>query len=185
MGKLTLSINISLDGFADHTVAVHADDEMHDFFTGLLDNTGTAIFGRVTFELMQDYWPRAHDNPSATPSELAFADKYNAMPKVVFSGTLERTEWNNSRIEHGDLVDTVVRMKEQPGKDISIGGISVARQFMQRNLIDEYWFVVHPVIVGRGKPMFDGVKSQLNLEPIDTTVFRSGVTVLHYSRRED
>ena len=184
MSKLILSINISLDGFADHTVAVHADDELHDFFTDLLDNTRIAVFGRVTFELMQDYWPQAHNDSKATSSELAFADKYNAIPKVVFTRTLQSTEWNNSRIERGDMIDTVVRMKEQPGKDISLGGIRVAQQFMQRDLIDEYWFVVHPVIVGHGKRMFEGLKRQMNLRPIDTRVFRSGVSVLHYSRQE-
>jgi len=185
MSKLTLSINISLDGFADHTVAVHADDELHDFFTNLLENTGIAVFGRVTFELMQDYWPQAHNDPTATSSELAFAEKYNSIPKVVFTRTLQSTKWSNSRIERGDMIAEVVRMKDQPGRDISLGGISVARQFMQRNLIDEYWFVIHPVIVGRGKRMFEGLESQLRLRPVDTTVFRSGVSVLHYSRQEE
>lgn len=183
MSKLILSINISLDGFADHTVALHADDEMHDFFTDLLGNTAVAVFGRVTFQLMQDYWPRAHDDPTATSSTLAFADRYNAIPKVVFSRTLQSTEWNNSRIERGNMIEEVVRMKQQPGKDISIGGISVAQQFMLRNLIDEYWFVVHPVIVGSGKRMFEGVTNQMRLRAIDTVVFRSGVSALHYSNQ--
>lgn len=184
MGKIILSINMSLDGYADHTVAVHADDEMHDFFSNLLDNTAIAVFGRGTFELMQDYWPHAHDDPTATSSTLAFADKYNAIPKVVFSRTLQSTEWNNSTIERGDLIEKVTRMKEQEGKDISLGGISVAQQLMQRNLIDEYWFVVHPVIVGHGRRMFEDIKSQMELRPVDTKVLHSGVSVLHYQRRE-
>ena len=154
MGRIILSINMSLDGFADHTVAVHADDEMHDFFTDLLDNIAIAVLGRVTFELMQDYWPHAHDDPSATASTLAFADKYNAIRKIVFSRTLQKVEWSNSSIERGDL-------------------------------IDEYWLVVHPVIVGGGKRLFEGIKRRMELRPVDTTILKSGVTVLHYLRPTD
>lgn len=185
MSKLVLSINISVDGFADHTVALHADDEMHDFFTNLLENTGIAIFGRVTFELMQEYWPHAHDDPAATASTLAFADRYNAIPKVVFSRTLKNVSWNNARIERGNLIDEVIRLKKEPGKAISIGGIQLARHCMQQNLIDEYWFVVHPVVVGHGKRMFDGVTRGIALKPLDTTVFHSGVSVLHYAREDE
>ncbi len=98
MGKVMLSINLSLDGFADHTVAVAADDELHDFFSGLLDLTEVAIFGRVTYELMESYWPRAHEDPSATKGMLDFATKFNAIPKVVFSKTLKSVMWNNTRL---------------------------------------------------------------------------------------
>lgn len=185
MSKIILSINMSLDGFADHTVAVHADDEMHDFFTNLLDDTSVVVFGRITFELMQDYWPHAHDDPSGTPSTLAFADKYNAISKVVFSRTLQSAEWNNSRIERGDLIDQVVRMREEQGGIISLAGISVAQQFMQRNLVDEYWLVVHPVLVGHGKRLFEGIKDRLELRPVDTRTLRSGISVLHYLRKEE
>src|SRR5208283_3147712 len=92
MRKLTLSINMSLDGFADHTVAVAADDELHDFFSGLLDNTDLVLLGRVTYQLMESYWPNAHQDLRATKSELAFADKYNAVRKVVFSRTLHKAD---------------------------------------------------------------------------------------------
>jgi dihydrofolate reductase len=99
MGRLILSINMSLDGFADHTLfAATADDELHDFFSGLLDVTDIALFGRVTYQLMEEYWPRAHEDPRATRSTLDFADKLNAIPKVVFSRTLQKAEWNNARL---------------------------------------------------------------------------------------
>ena len=127
MRKLVLAINTSLDGFADHTVAVAADNEMHDFFSGLLDDTDIALLGRVTYQLMESYWPNAHQDTRATKSELAFADKYNAVPKIVFSRTLEKADWNNTSIFRGDMVHEVIRLKQQHGKNISLGGISISR----------------------------------------------------------
>ena len=180
MGKVMLSINLSLDGFADHTVAVAADDELHDFFSGLLDLTEVAIFGRVTYELMESYWPRAHEDPSATKGMLDFATKFNAIPKVVFSKTLKSVMWNNTRLVRENLVEQVVGMKHQPGKHISLGGISLSQELMRRRLIDEYWLVVHPVVVGRGRRLFDGLDEIINLRLVDTRFFRSGAVVLHY-----
>ena len=183
MGKIILAINLSLDGFADHTVAVAADDEMHDFFAGLLDETAVAVFGRVTYQLMQAYWPRAAEDPRATPSELKFADKFNAIPKVVFSRTLNAVEWNNTRQISENLVEEVTALRERMSKCISLGGISVSQQFVRLGLVDEYWLVVHPVLVGSGKPLFpqDGPKMELHL--VDIRKLHSGVAILHYAAK--
>jgi dihydrofolate reductase len=178
--KLILSINMSLDGFADHTVAVAADDELHEFFSGLLDDTDIALLGRVTYQLMESYWPHAHQDPKATKGELEFADKFNAVSKIVFSRTLQKADWNNTRLVRDNMVDEVIHLKQQPGKSISLGGISTGQEFMRLGLIDEYWLAVQPVVVGKGKRLFDHQNERMNLMLVDTKVFRSGVVVLHY-----
>ena len=181
MGRLILSINLSLDGFADHTAfAATADDELHDFFSGLLDVTDIVLFGRATYQLMADYWPRAHEDPHATRSTLDFADRYNAIPKVVFSRTLQKVEWNNTRLATTDMVDEVASLRLRSGRNISLGGINISQQFMRLGMIDEYWLVVHPIVVGKGRRLFDGLSEKIDLKLVDTKVFKSGVIVLHY-----
>lgn len=179
MRNLFLAINVSLDGFADHTVAI-ADDELHEFYSGLLDNTDIALFGRVTYQLMESYWPHAHRDSEATKSILDFADKFNAIPKIVFSRTLQKAGWNNTRLVRDNMVEEVTKLKQQPGKNILIGGLSICQEFMRHGLIDEYRIVVHPVIVGKGKRLFDGLNDRIALKLVDTKTFRSGVVVLHY-----
>jgi dihydrofolate reductase len=149
MGKLVFEINVSLDGFADHTVAVGADDELHVFFSDLLDETEVALFGRATYQLMESYWPHAHDDPKATKGELEFADKFNAVPKVVFSRTLQEANWNNTRLVKENMIEEVVNLKGQTTKNISLGGISISQEFIRLGMVDEYWIVLHPVLVGR------------------------------------
>ncbi len=179
MRKLVFSMNVSLDGFADHTVA-RADDELHDFATDQLDNLDLSLFGRVTYQLMESYWPNAPQDPETTKSVIEFARKFNAMPKVVFSQTLKKVEWNNTRLVRGDASEEVVRLKRQPGKDMEIGGISICQDFMRRGLIDECWLLVQPVVVGKGRRLFDGLTDRIDLSLVDTKTFKSGVVVLHY-----
>jgi dihydrofolate reductase len=172
MRRLVMHMNVSIDGCADHTVAL-ADDELHVFAADLLDNVDISLFGRVTYQLMESYW-------QATRSVIEFADKFNAMPKIVFSRTLEKAEWNNTRLVRDDAVKEVIRLKQQPGKSLSIGGISISREFMRRGLIDEYWLLVHPVIWGKGRRLFDGLDKRIEVKLVDTRTFKSGVIVLHY-----
>ena len=179
MRKLFFSINVSLDGFADHTVAI-ADDELHEFFTNQFNILDTILFGRVTYQLFESYWPNAPKDPQATRSMIAFAHKLNAMPKVVFSRTLQKVDWNNARLSNGDMVEEVLKLKQGNGKSLSIGGISAIQTFMKLKMVDEFWLLVHPVIVGRGRRLFDGVDEKLDLKLVDTKTFRSGVVVLHY-----
>jgi len=179
MRKLILAINVSLDGFADHAVFA-ADDELHDFFSELLDVTDIALFGRVTYQLMENYWPHAHEDPKATRGMLRFAEKFNAVPKIVFSRTLRKADWSNSRLVAENMVDEVINLKKQPGKNISLGGISTSQEFMRLGLVDEYWLAVHPVIIGQGRRLFEGVHERVNLKLMDIKTFRSGVVALHY-----
>ena len=180
MRKLIFPINVSLDGFADHTVAI-ADDELHDFFINYELNAVDAIlFGRMTYQLLQSYWPTAPKDPRATKSMIEFAHKINAIPKIVFSNTLSDVNWNNTKLVKANAVEEVLKMKQGTGKNLSIGGISLAQTFMKQSLIDEYWILVHPVIVGTGRRLFDGVNNKPDLKLMETKTFHSGVVVLHY-----
>lgn len=177
--KVVLSINVSLDGCADHRVAI-VDDELHDFYTNLLDSVDTLLFGRVTYQLMESYWPHASEDPIATPSMIRFAHKYNAKPKIVFSKTLEKAEWNNTRLVRNDLVEEVIKLKHESGGALSVGGISISQELMRHGLIDEYWLVVQPLVWGKGRRLFDNLTEKIKLKLIDTKKFKSGVVVLHY-----
>ena len=180
MRKLVYECNVSLDGFADHTAAGVVDDELHYFFSGLLDDTDIELFGRVTYQLMESYWPFAHEDPKANRGMLEFADKFNAIPKIVFSNSLQKADWNNTKLIKGDAVEEVKKLKQQPGKNISIGGIHLASTLMNAGLIDEFWILIHPVIVGKGRRLFEEIKERQNLKLVETKKLNSGVVALHY-----
>ncbi len=180
MRKLVYEINVSLDGFADHTAGSVVDDELLDFFSRLLDETDIEIFGRVTYQLMESYWPNIHQEPNATRGELEFANRFNSISKIVFSKSLQKAEWNNTKLIKDDAIEEVRKLKQQPGKNISIGGIYLASTLMNAKLIDEYWILVHPVIVGKGRRLFEEIKERQNLKLVETKKFNSGVVVLHY-----
>ncbi len=190
MRKLVFAINVSLDGFADHTVAM-ADDELHDFFTSWMDTIDAVLFGRATYQLFQSFWPHAPEDTQSTESMIAFAHKINTVPKIVFSNTLRDVDWNNTRLVKKDMVGEVTRLKQEDGGNLSVGGISLIQTFMNLKMVDEYWLLVQPVIWGQGKRLFAGVSDRFDYMLADSKTFRSGVVVLHYSmnqnraRRED
>ncbi|MBK9096522.1 MAG: dihydrofolate reductase [bacterium] len=179
MRKLVFAINITIDGFADHTAGI-ADDELHDFFTNFLDTIDVSLMGRKTYQLMESYWPNAHQDPNATKSTIDFADKFNAMKKIVFSSTLTEVKWKNSRLASESLLKVVSDLKNQNGKNISAGSLSIANQLFNANLIDEFWFLIHPVVLGKGKKLFDGLDIKNQLQLIDIKKFDSGVVALQY-----
>jgi dihydrofolate reductase len=180
MRKLIFTMNISLDGVADHRVAM-ADDELHEFSTRLMDTVDMILFGRVSYQLFESYWPFAHEDPHATRSDIEFADKINAIPKIVFSRTLQEASWNNTRLVKGDMLEEVLRLKQGTGASLSIAGISLIQTFMKLKLIDEYWLLVQPVIWGKGMRLFEDIDDRIDLKLVDTQKFKSGVVVLHYS----
>ena len=180
MGKLVFAINVSLDGFADHTATVGPDDELHGFFSDLLDETDVALFGRVTYQLMESYWPHAHKDPKATKGMLEFADKFNAVPKVVFFRTLKEANWNNTRLVRENMIEEVVKLKGQTARNILLDGISISQEFIRLGMVDEYWIVLHPVIVCKGRRLFDGLNTRANFKLLDSRTFRLGVVALHY-----
>ena len=183
MRKLIFQVNISLDGFADHTVAV-ADDELHDFSTDLLNNIDAILFGRVTYQLFESYWPLAPNDPEATQSIVEFANKINEIPKIVFSNTLQDVGWNNTKLVKGNMAEEVLKLKQGAGKDLSVGGLNLARSLTNLSLIDDYWILIHPIIVGKGRRLFDGINESLDLKLVDSQKFHSGVIALHYQQNK-
>jgi len=181
MRKLIFAINVTVDGYADHTAGI-VDDELHGYFTGLLLNTDIEIFGRNTYNLMYPYWHDVAMNQSETKVTNEFARTFDAIPKIVFSTTLKSVEWNNTTLLHSNLQEEIVKLKQQPGKSISIGSISIASQLTQLGLIDEYYFVVHPIIAGKGKRLFERLENSRQLQLIDTQKLNSGVVALHYKK---
>jgi dihydrofolate reductase len=181
MGKLFYAINITIDGFADHTAAI-ADSELHDFFTNYLNNIDVILFGRKTYEMMAGYWPHARENQESTRSEIEFADRYNNIEKIVFSRTLQSVSWNNTTLNKNNLIDEVKKFKEHKGKCISAGSLSIASQLLKENLIDEFWFLIHPIILGKGVKLFEGLESKKGLRLVDTKSLRSGAVALHYEK---
>ena len=163
MRKVIFSINVTIDGFADHT-AVIADSELHEFYAGLLDNADVILFGRKTYELMVSFWPNAREDPRSTKSMIKFADKFNSISKVVFSKTLNDVIWNNTRLAKNDLINEFLNMKKQEGTNISIGSLSIASQLMKLGLIDEYWFLVQPIVLGNGKQLFESLNERIDLK---------------------
>jgi dihydrofolate reductase len=181
MRKVIFGINITINGFADHTVGI-VDAELHDIFSDLLDDADVILFGRKTYQLMESYWPNAWNDSGSTESEKRFADKINQIKKIVFSNTLKKVDWQNSVLSEKDPVSTVLEMKRQEGKPISIGSINIAKQLINENLIDEFWFAVHPVISEKGPRLFDGIDFNTVLKFVDSKKLSSGVVVLHYHK---
>ncbi len=181
MRKIIFSVNKTLDGFADHE-AVIADDELHDFYADLLIEIDLVIFGRKTYQLLESFWPTAAQDPNCTKGMINFANKINSVSKMVFSKTLNDVNWHNTTINRGTLEEEVLKLKNQPGKNISIGGLSVASVLAEAGLIDEYYLVTQPIILGKGKKLFPSLADRIDLELVETKIFKSGVVVLHYSK---
>jgi len=185
MRKVILSNMVTLDGFFEgpnkeldwHIV----DEEFNQYANDLLSNVDALLFGRVTYQLMADYWPAAATNPSTSKSDLEIADKMNNLPKIVFSKTLQEVEWNNSRLVKENIAEEISKMKQESGKDIVIfGSGSIVTTLMQLGLIDEYRIIVNPVVLGSGKPLFKGINDKRNLKLLKTKVLGSGIVILYY-----
>lgn len=183
MRKVVFGINITADGFCGHTGMI-ADEELHDFFTGLLRNAGVLLYGRTTYQLMVPYWPDVARSQSESKATNEFARVFDSLDMVVFSTTLKHVEGKNRRLARTNPAEEVIALKQQSGKDICVGSLSIASQLSERGLIDEYHFVVHPVIAGKGPRLFDTVKMQdrLLLDFIGSQTFQSGVVALHYRK---
>ena len=180
MRKVVFGINITLDGGCDHTNMI-ADDELHEYFTGLLRNADIEIFGRNTYHLMYPYWHDVAMNQSETEVTNEFARTFDSIPKIVFSTTLKSVGWNNTTLLRSNLQEEIVKLKQQPGKNISIGGLNIASQLAQSGLIDEYRFLIQPIIAGKGPRLFESVKN-FTLNLVESKTFGSGVVALHYRK---
>ncbi|MFN3949501.1 dihydrofolate reductase family protein [Microbacterium sp.] len=177
---LRYAINVTLDGCCSHEAGLSPDAESMAFWTDELRRSDTLLYGRVTYELMEGAWrrPESGEWPDwMDASEVAFAEVMDPMRKVVASATLDAVDWN-AEVVRGDVVEAVRRLKEHPRRGISLGGVKLPATLAALGLIDEYTFVVHPVIAGRGPRLLDGV--DLKLELIEQRAFRSGAIVQRY-----
>lgn len=180
------SMQVSLDGYMEGPNQeldwAEPDEELHSFFNDQERGAGAYLYGRRLYELMSSYWPTAADDPAAPAQVVDFARIWNAMPKVVFSKTLERVEWN-SRLVRGDAAEEVARLKEQPGEELHVGGASLAGSLLRARLVDEIRVFVYPTVLGAGTPMLPPLEQRLGLELLDTRRFASGVVYLAYGVR--
>lgn len=181
MRPLRYSINITLDGCCDHR-AVTADAESHAFWAANLEHADALLLGRVTYQMMEEAWrmPEAGTWPDwMGPSEIAFARIMDGAKKYVVSATLDHVDWN-SELVPGDLERAVRQLKQQPGRGLFVGGVTLPLALADLGLIDEYEFVVHPVVAGHGPTLFAGLREPLDLELIGRQELRSGAVVLRY-----
>lgn len=183
MRKVVFAINITADGYCSHLDMI-ANEEMHAYHTGLLRNASLLLFGRITYQLMVPYWPDVARQQSESPAENEFARVFDSLDRVVFSTTLKDVGGDKARIVGANIAEEVLALKQQPGRDISVGGLSIASQLSERGLIDEYHFVVHPVVAGKGPRLFDTLKLQqsLPLDFVGSRVLQGGVVALHYTK---
>ncbi len=177
---------MSVDGYMEgpnREIDWHmVDDELHRHMNGWLAGAGGFLEGRVTYELMAEFWPTADQDRAATPTVVEFARIWRDMPKVVYSRTLERADWNATVV--ADVVPAeVLTLKAQPGGDLVLGGADLASEFARHDLIDEYRLYVHPMLIGRGTSMLRPSDAKVPLRLVETHTFGNGVTMLRYERR--
>jgi dihydrofolate reductase len=183
MRNLIFAINTTLDGCCDHT-KFYPNEDTFAYFTQLTRDADTFLYGRKTYQLMVPYWPDMANDPSEEGNpDYEFAQAFDAVDKIiVFSQSLDSSEGEKTRIVRTDLQDEVLKLKQEPGKNIFTGGVTLASQLAELGLIDEYHIVVHPIIVGEGRRLFEGINLQekLQLKLVESTVFKSGTVALRY-----
>lgn len=189
MRKVVLFMHISLDGFAAGPNGeldwISYDEELEKYAEEIVSTVGAALYGRVTYHMME-YWRTVPSNPSATKHELEHAQWIENIPKIVFSKSLDKVEWNNTRLIKDNIAEEISKLKQQPGKDLVIfGSPGLTQTFMQLDLIDAYQLTVNPVILGSGIPLFNNKKDKIKLKLLESRTLSSGVLGLHYETIRD
>jgi dihydrofolate reductase len=184
MRNLIFAINITLDGCCDHTKVI-ADEELLEYHTHLFRDVDLQVFGRKTYQLMVPYWPDVEQNPSETKASREFAKTFVSINKIVFSQSLESAEDKNTKIVRTNLQDEIVKLKHEQGKNILVGGVSIPSQLIELGLVDEYRFVVQPIVAGEGRRLLEGVSlpERLQLKLVESKTFRSGCVALRYLKQ--
>ncbi len=188
MRNVIFAINITLDGCCDHT-KFNADEETLEYFTHLTREADTFLYGRKTYQLMVPYWPDVAKNPSGqTKADIEFAQAFDAINKIiVFSRSLDSpgTEDGKTRIVRTNLRDEILKLKQEQGKNILTGGVTIPLQLVELGLIDEYRFVVHPIVLGEGRRLFEGVSlpQKLPLKLVESQTLKSGCVALRYLKQ--
>jgi dihydrofolate reductase len=185
MRNVIFAINLTLDGCCDHTKFNPGEDTLEHYTHLLRDDAGLLVYGRKCYQLMVPYWPDIAKSQSETKADIEFAQAFDSLKKIVFSRSLASVEDKNTRIVRSNLRDEILKLKQEPGKDILVGGVDVPSQLMELGLIDEYRFVVTPIIAGEGRRLFEGVhlpeKRQLRL--VESKTFKSGCVALRYLKQ--
>jgi dihydrofolate reductase len=184
MRNVIYAINITLDGCCDHTKQF-VDEEQLGYFTRLVREVDLQVFGRKTYQLMVPYWPDVLKGQSETKADTEFARAFVSVDKVVFSRSLDSAEDGNTRIVRGNLRDEILKLKQEKGKDILVGGVDVPSQLIELGLVDEYRFVVGPIVAGEGRRLLEGVNlpERLQLKLVESKIFKSGCVVLRYLKQ--
>ena len=184
MRNVIFAINVTLDGCVDHTKQL-ADDETHEYFTHLMREVDLLVFGRITYQLMVPYWPDIAKSQSETKADHEFARAFDSTNKLVFSRSLNSAEDRNTRIARTNLHDEILKLKQEQGKNILVGGVSVPSQLIELGLVDEYRFVVGPIIAGEGRRLLEGVslRERLQLKLVESKIFKSGCVALRYLKQ--
>lgn len=180
-------MHASLDGFVAGPNGemnwIKVDDEIFDFVATMTDKADTALYGRVTYEMMQDYWPNAGTQPNASKHEREHSAWYNKVPKVVLSRTLSERDLVNTTVVADQLEDNINNIKKQEGKNILIfGSPSASNSLLNRGLVDEFWIFLNPILIGQGIPLFKDITESVKLNLIETKTFDIGVIALHYKK---
>jgi dihydrofolate reductase len=183
MRKVVYAINLTLDGCFDH--AHGPDEEVMQYYIDLVRDAGLFVYGRKSYEMMVPYWPDVAKSDSETKVDKDFAEAFVSKKKIVFSRSLASAEGDNTRIVRTNLRDEVLKLKQEPGKNILVGGVDIPSQIIALGLVDEFRFVVMPVLAGKGKRLFEGVSlEKLQLKLVESRVFRSsGSVLLHYLKQ--
>lgn len=183
MSRLTFSINVTLDGCCDHREGI-ADDELHDHFTQLISTAGALLYGRKTYELMEQYWPAVARDENAARAHREWALRLDEIPKYVVSASRRDFPWKNSFHVQGDLKEAVTRLKESTPKGVLVGSTMLGAALERLGLIDEYQLVIHPVLAGHGPHLFEGLDRSRQLELVSTRRLTSGAIAAHYRRKQ-
>jgi len=185
MRNVIFAINMTLDGCIDHTKFNPAEDLLEHYTRLLRDDAGVLVYGRKTYQLMVPYWPDIAKSQSETKADIAFAQAFDSLNKIVFSRSLASAEDKNTRIVRTDLRDEILKLKQEPGNNILVGGVDIPSQLMELGLIDEYRIVVAPIIVGEGRRLFEGVslRERLRLKLVESKIFESGSVALRYLKQ--
>jgi dihydrofolate reductase len=184
MRSLIFAINLTLDGCCDHTKMI-ADEELHEYSTRVLRDADLLVFGRKTYQLMVPYWPDIAKSHSGTKAGNDFADTFDSINKIVFSQSLDRVEGQNTRIVRTKLQDEILKLKQEQGKSILTGGVDIPSQLVELGLVDEYRFVIQPIVAGKGRRLLEGVSlpERLKLKFVESKIFKSGCVALRYLKQ--
>lgn len=181
MRNLIAAMNVTLDGFCDHTAMI-ADDEIHQHYTDLLNDSDLAIYGRVTYHLME-YWRSVAANPTGNKTTDDFAAAMDGLPKIVYSRTLENVDWKGTELKREIVSDEILELKQQTGRSILVGSPSLIVALSNLGLVDEYQISIQPTVIGGGLPLFKHIRDRIDLRLLKTKTFGCGAVTLYYQAR--